>query len=82
MKTLSLGTKAGSSRLARLPLVFDLTPGQLLEGPLEEEEETAEQRKARIYRETREKACATARAAHNIAPPVFGFAPLVVKPYC
>jgi hypothetical protein len=75
-------TKAGSSRLAGLPLVYNLTPGQLLQGPLQDKEETAEERMARIYRETPEKACATARAARNIAQPVFDSEPLVVKPYC
>lgn len=80
-RPIQVGTEAGSSPLARLPLVFNLTPGQFLEKPFEEEEETAEQRKARIYRETWEKACATTRAARDIAPPVVDFEPLVVKPY-
>jgi hypothetical protein len=41
----------------------------------------AKERKARIYRETREKTCATARAPRNIAPPAVDFELLFVKPY-
>jgi len=39
-------TKVGSSWLARLPLVYDLTLSWLLEEPLQEEEEMAEEREA------------------------------------
>lgn len=71
-------TKVGSSWLARLPLVYDLIPTRLLEEPLQEEEEMAEEQETRIYIDTREKA---ARAVRCCAPPLFDFEPLVVKPY-